>query len=198
MFSGGVLIKIATIANAICFFGLGLDKNSFSHPLVPVTIVLWSFNFLVSTSYYIGKHLLYSSPHFTLNNSITQRAAHDLLECAIVQIPSLKKEWHIVDKCIKNAIGYKITNGRIPYMRSRTIPVAFVFMEDKSSVFVTNEYRHLSIEDKALVMIHECAHIGLNAVDHAYRWQPEFHKLTGKQHYENADSFMDAVLYHCT
>jgi Zn-dependent protease with chaperone function len=198
MLFGWGLFKIATIVNALCFFGLTFDKKSFSNPLVPVTIVMWSFNFLVTSSYYIGKHLLYSSPHFTLNNSITQQRAHILLECAIVQIPSFKKEWRIVDKCIKNAVGYKITNGRIPYMRSTIMPTAFVFMEDKSSVFVTNEYRHLNVEEKALVMIHECAHIGLNAVDHAYRWQPEFHRLTGKQHYENADSFMDAVLYHCT
>ena len=96
---------------------------------------------------------------------------------------------------------YNISSGRIPYLRwirNTECLTAFVFKGlDNHSIFFTPEYQDLSDYEKALVLIHECAHIGLGAKDYAYRWEPEYLRLTESQHYQNADSFMDAVFYHC-
>lgn len=182
-------------------FLCALDINV-RDPTVICTQILWSLNLLLSLQQSIAIGLLYTSPHSALNNSVVQHTAHRLLNCAQVRIPHLHKEWQKIDECLKRTDIYNITTGRIPYVRSTAIlglpPTAFVFTNmDNASIFVTPDYQALDMYGKALILIHECAHIGLGAVDHAYRWQTEYLYLTEKEHYENADSFMDAVLYHC-
>lgn len=144
----------------------------------------------------ISLYMVYVSPHSDLKLEPAHQTAEDLLECARFRLPSLTTQWGQIDACLNSVDIYNVTKGRVPYLRF--VPTAFVFSSlDKHSVFVTPEYQALSNVNKALVLIHECAHIGFNAVDHAYRWQASFQFLTEKQHHENADSFMDAVLYYC-
>ena len=146
--------------------------------------------------FFISTCLVYISPHSALKLELVHDTAEDLLECARFRLPSLTTQWEQIDKCLNSVNIYNVSKGRIPYLRH--VPTAFVFPNfDKNSVFVTSYYQSLSVVDKALVLIHECAHIGFNAVDYAYRWQKQYQLLTEKQHYNNADSFMDAVLYHC-
>jgi hypothetical protein len=76
--------------------------------------------------------------------------------------------------------------------------MAFVIKIDNDSVFVTKQFFELSNTDRALIMIHECAHIGIGAKDYAYLWQEEYSDLTKSQHLMNADSFMHNVLDNCT
>ena len=187
--------------NLSCFFCLLADKPH-RGGFFWFSFALWSFNLLVSLHISIGFMLLYSAPHSVLNNSVPQLRAHDLLECATIYVPRLSDEWSAIDSCLRSSSVYNISSGRIPYLRStvkyRMPPTAFVFMGlDNHSIFVTPEYQDLSDYEKALVLIHECAHIGLGAKDYAYRWEPEYLRLTESQHYQNADSFMDAVFYHC-
>lgn len=197
-----MFILLVAILNMSCFACLFAERNV-GHPIFVWTVSLWSFNVVMSLSLLISTRILYMSPHDTLNNSFSQHTAHDLLECAARRIPEQKRDWYKIDDCLTKVNTYNISNGRLPYLRStgkhRNAPtVAFVLNGDEESIFLTSEYQRLDVNSKALVLIHECAHIGLGAVDHAYRWEPEFLKLTVDQHYENADSFMDSVLYHCT
>lgn len=162
------------------------------------TQIVWGLNFVMTLNIYINFALLYTSPHAMLNATPVQLKSHTLLDCARYQVPYLSNEWHIIDACLKQAAIYNVTSARIPYFRKRMMPTAFVYPDmDNKSIFVTPEYQSLPLYDRALTLIHECAHIGLGAVDHAYRWQPEYLLLTKEQHYQNADSFMDAVLIHC-
>lgn len=167
-------------------------------------VVLWTINMVLVSFVTFGLWSIYSSPHIYLNNTWDQQIAHNLLECAHVQIPKWQERWSMIDTCIESATMYSITNGRFPYsigrlVRDDAVPTAFVMPAvDSHSIFVTDFFQNLDIVQKALVLIHECAHIAFNAKDHAYRWEHKFMLLTEKQHNENADSFMDAVFYHCT
>jgi len=144
----------------------------------------------------ISVYLVYVSPHSDLKLEPAHHTAEDLLECARFRLPSLTTQWGQIDACLNSVDIYNVAKGRVPYLRF--VPTAFVFPKlDQHSVFVTPQYQSLSKTNQALVLIHECAHIGFGAVDHAYRWQASFQFLTEKQHYENADSFMDAVLHYC-
>ena len=133
-----------------------------------VSVAMWSFNLVISLTTCINLASLYISPHSALNNTLVQVKARDLLMCARSSVPNLFNEWTLLDKCLESAHVYNITAGRIPYDRSslRHTPIAFVFMAAKDrSIFVTPEYQGLSLYLKALVLIHECAHIGLGAVE---------------------------------
>jgi len=166
--------------------------------LLRSTQIVWGLNFALSLHISISFALLYSSPHSVLNATRVQRKSHALLNCARYQIPHLSNEWHIIDACLTQVEIYNVTNARIPYFRKRTMPTAFVYPGlDNTSIFVTSDYQRLSLYERALTLIHECAHIGLGAVDHAYHWQSKYTHLTKEEHYQNADSFMDAVLNHC-
>ena len=138
---------------------------------------------------------LYLSPLGTLSNMIEGNLAHELVECVNQTIPELSIEFGSIGSCIRDVNVYMVRKGRIPYMRR--VPTAFVMSIDNDSIFVTNYYDELNIYDRALVMIHECAHIGLNAVDYAYVWEDSFNQLTTLQHYRNADSFMKLVSDNC-
>lgn len=153
-------------------------------------------NLAIILQAFISFYMVYISPHNDLKLEPAHQAAEDLLECARFRLPSLTTQWEQIDKCLNSVDIYNVTKSRVPYLRM--IPTAFVFPNfDKKSVFVTPYYQSLTTINKALVLIHECAHIGTGAVDHAYRWQKQYQFLTEKQHYENADSFMDAVLSYC-
>lgn len=159
-------------------------------------VILILLNITIVLQHFISVYLIYISPHTDLKLESAHDTAEDLLECAQFRLPSLTTQWEQIGKCLNSVDIYNVSKGRVPYLRP--IPTAFVLPKlDKKSVFVTSYYQSLTTVEKALVLIHECAHIGFNAVDHAYIWQNEYHLLTAKQHYENADSFMDAVLFHC-
>ena len=141
---------------------------------------------------------LYSSPHVPVSSVTAFDISRRLLTCADIFIPSLRKEWAGIRDCLKTTNVYNITPANIPSsIKSNT--EAFVFtMLDKKSIFVTSLYLELNDIQRSLVLIHECAHIALGAVDHAYVWEQKFRGLTEKEHYENADSFKEMIAYHCT
>tara|TARA_B100000780_G_scaffold210711_1_gene150643 strand:- start:410 stop:715 length:306 start_codon:yes stop_codon:yes gene_type:complete len=92
---------------------------------------------------------------------------------------------------------YNVSKGRVPYLPD--VPVAFVLANlfDKN-VFVVDEYYSPQTDiNQALTLIHECSHLVLSTVDHAYRWQPEFHLLNDDQHMSNADSYVDLIIKVC-
>ena len=163
-------------------------------------------NMCMITYLIVSLFFIYSSPHIPLNNTLQQETAHHLLDCAIIQVPDMEYRWVEIDKCIRSAVLFNISRGHTPYsLRGKIFEqedvtlTAFVMPKiDTESVFVTPFFSEMNLIDQALVLIHECAHIAFNAVDHAYRWEKKFMFLTKQQHRENADSFMDAVLYHCT
>jgi len=164
--------------------------------LLKCSACLMFLNIVVVLQMLISFCLVYSVPHHDLKLEPVYDTATQLLECAQFRLSSFSRQWNQIETCLTSVNIYYVTKGRVPYLRN--VPTAFVFPNfDKNSVFVTPQYEAMSLVDKALVLIHECAHIGFNAVDHAYRWQKQYEFLSEKQHYENADSFMDAVLYHC-
>jgi hypothetical protein len=120
----------------------------------------------------------------------------DLLACASERVPLFGRHFDDIRTCLKHVNIYKVRNGRIPYLR--VVPQAFVLSFDNESVFVSSQFGGLSLVHRALVMIHECAHIGLGALDHAYIWEDHYKNLSIDEHLSNADSFMDVVLTHCT
>lgn len=188
--------------NACIFFAMFAVNVSRNDYLFRCAHCLWGFNFALSLNIFISFAVLYNSPHSSLNQTVAYAKAHKLLTCAHSRIPNLQQEWRAIDECLEKISLYNVSLGRIPFMRSIARfsgpPTAFVYhYMDSKSIFATKEYQSLNLYDKALVLIHECAHLGLGAVDHAYTWEPKYLELTDKEHYENADSFMDAVFYHC-
>lgn len=184
------------LLSGIFFFCYGQELIDEDPILMKCSICLLLLNLCFFVQFFISIAIVYHSPHYDLKTEPAYGKAEHLLECARYRLPSLTAQWNKIDACINSVDIYNVSKGRVPYLRF--IPTAFVFPRlDKSSVFVTPYYESMSTVDKALVLIHECAHIGVDAVDHAYRWQEKYNFLTEKQHYENADSFMDAVLYYC-
>ena len=120
-----------------------------------------------------------------------------LLNCAVQKIPGLTKSWGMIKDCAHAIEVYHVPKAKVPIVQN--IPVAFVtpkiFPDD---VFVVNSgYDILSNTSKALVIIHECTHLVLSTVDHAYLWQSKFNTLTSVKHLENADSYVDIILNNC-
>lgn len=143
--------------------------------------------------------LLYLSPQGSLEPSKVGNLASEMLECASERLPTLSLHFSKIGDCLHDVNTYSVRPGRLPYMGSRAgLPQAFVIPRlDKKSVFVTKYYQESTLLEKSLIMIHECAHIGLGAHDYAYRWEPHFNNLTREEQYNNADSFMDLVLTYC-
>jgi len=124
-----------------------------------------------------------------------------MLQCIKETMPELSEQYTRIHDCLKHVNVYKVRNGRLPYFRghfNKSDIMAFVLKIDSNSVFVTKTFLKLSTTNRALVMIHECAHIGIGAQDYAYIWQKEYSDLTPNQHLMNADSFMNNVLNNCT
>lgn len=188
--------------NTFVFLAMFAIKRSKRDYCIHCAHFLWGVNFMLSLCMCISFSLLYTSPHSALNNTLAQGKAHHLLRCAQYQLPSLRKEWQAIDDCLGKVSLYNVSKGRVPFSSSFSHfsgpPTAFVYSNmDPNSIFATEEYQGLDLNQKALILIHECAHLGLGAVDHAYVWEPKYLGLSVKEHYENADSFMDAVFYHC-
>ena len=120
-----------------------------------------------------------------------------LLECLEEHFP---QETYIEDlkNCVHNVEVYSLRLSRLPYMNMEP-PIAFVvpyaftnkmFMVHENSLYLDNL-------QQSIVIIHECTHIALNTVDHAYRWQSKFNYLSDKEHENNADSYVDVIVNKC-
>lgn len=125
-----------------------------------------------------------------------------LLNCAVQKIPRLTKSWMLVKNCAKSVQVYHIPKANVPFLKvSTTISVPLAFVTPKifeNDIFAVNsEYNTLSNTTKALVVIHECTHLVLDTVDHAYVWESEFDTLNSKKHLENADSYVEILLNNC-
>ena len=145
---------------------------------------------------YISFGQLKLTPHNNLSPNMTD-TIDKLLNCAVQKIPWLQKSWGKIKDCAHAIEVYHIPKATVPMVQN--IPIAFVTPKIFSNdVFVVNsEYDVLSNTNKALVIIHECTHLVLNTVDHAYLWQSRFNTLTSIKHLENADSYVDIILNNC-
>lgn len=145
---------------------------------------------------YISFGQLKLTPHNNLSPNMTD-TIDKLLNCAVQKISWLNKSWGKIKDCAHAIEVYHIPKAKVPMVPN--IPIAFVTPKlFPNDVFVVNsEYDLLSNTNKALVVIHECTHLVLNTVDHAYIWQPKFDILTSKKHLENADSYVDVILNNC-
>ena len=159
---------------------------------IVVLFILW-FQVLFM---YISFGQLKLTPHNNLSPNMTD-TIDKLLNCAVQKIPWLQKSWGKIKDCAHAIEVYHIPKATVPMVQN--IPIAFVTPKIFSNdVFVVNsEYDLLSNTNKALVIIHECTHLVLNTIDHAYLWQSRFNTLTSIKHLENADSYVDIILNNC-
>ena len=144
---------------------------------------------------------LFWDSNMAFDRSELFKTTTDMIHCIEENMPELSLQYEQIRKCLKHVRVYKVRNGRLPYIRghfNKSDIMAFVIKIDNDSVFVTKQFLELSNTDRALIMIHECAHIGIGAKDYAYLWQEEYSDLTKSQHLMNADSFMHNVLDNCT
>jgi len=170
----------------------GEDEKKVKICLTFLLIILWFEILFMSIS--LGQLKL--TEYNNVSPSITV-TIDNLLDCAVQQVPRLNKSWGLVKDCAHVIKVYHVPKAKVPIVQN--IPVAFVtpkiFSDD---VFVVNpQYDILSNTSKALVIIHECTHLVLGTVDHAYLWQSNFNTLTSVKHLENADSYVDIILNNC-
>lgn len=184
-----VLWPLVIFAGSFAFIDTSKD---FCHYLVSCLSIV---NLFSLSALSICFYQLYLSPLGELTGRMEGPLANKLVHCVIDHIPELSSEFNSIADCLNDVKVYMVRNGRVPYMPR--VPTAFVMSSDLDSVFVTNYYIELDVYSKALVMIHECAHLGLHAVDYAYMWEESFNNLTHVQHYNNADSFMKLVSDYC-
>ena len=135
-------------------------------------------------------------PHNKLQKHMTD-TTDKLLTCAGQKIPSLNNSWNLLKNCAHDIQIYHVPKSNVP--RSKFKPLAFVTPHIwPNDVFVVkSEYALLSNTYKAITVIHECTHLVLNTVDHAYLWQSNFNSLTLEKHFENADSYVNIILNNC-
>lgn len=189
-----VLIPFSIILLLTIYFFryIGEDEKQYKHYFAIILLILWFQTLFISAS--IGQ--LKMTPHHSLETNMTQ-ITDKLLKCASRKIPSLTKSWHLLRDCAHNIQVHHIPKSKIPLVK--LIPVAFVAPQffSKDVFLVNSEYDVLSITSKALTVIHECTHLVLQTVDHAYLWQPNFKVLSSKKQLENADSYVDIILNNC-
>lgn len=101
-----------------------------------------------------------------------------------------------IRKCMQTVEQYHLKWGRVPYFTKGA--TAFVIGLDKGSVFTTPHYDKLSDVNKALIMVHECAHNSFGAKDYAYTWQNKYHTLTDIEKLQNADTYAQSIALQCT
>ena len=154
------------------------------------------FNVYMVTNISATLGLIYLSPHVPFSPSPLSSYTSELLKCTMNKVPALANHFAKIEECLLSVDIYRVRNGRLPY--SGVVPEAFVTAFDKKSVFVSSHFDTRSTQDKGMIMIHECAHLALGAVDYAYTWQKHYKNLTREQHYNNADSFMETVLILCS
>ncbi len=188
----------------IMLFALGILTHASSKdgesPLVSKIVwLLFALNVAQLLRVTVQDVMLYSSPHKAFVNTTIRQTADELLACARTNVPTFVSEWKHIDDCLKSVELYDVPAGRVPYMRGRTVIAAFVHpILDSKSVFATPIFKQMSLVEQALVVIHECAHIGFGAVDYAYHWQEKYKTLTTNEHRNNADSYMHVVRQQCT
>ena len=176
----------------VCFEELWSDHK----PITLFSIVSIFMNVFLVVWMVGGYAPLYLSSSSKFMDTDMFNVTSDLLSCASERMPHLSVQFVTIEECLKHVQLYEVRNGRVPYLRR--IPQAFVLSFDDDSVFVSSRFLLMSLVDRALVMIHECAHIGLGAKDYAYVWQDHFEDLTYDEHLSNADSFMHVVANYCT
>lgn len=143
--------------------------------------------------------LSYRSPHLSFWLTEAFNTSQVLIKCAQENIPDI--DWDQIRNCLNNSEVYQVRNGRVPYMRGRH-PIAYVMpninrQNQINDVFTTIYYQTMDNTEKALVMIHECAHLAFDIGDIAYSWEPKFKELTEAEHLRNADSYVQKVFAHC-
>ena len=157
-----------------------------------VLLVIW-FETLYFT---ISFGQLKMTPHSSVDRNMVH-IIDNLLDCAVQHAPTLEDSWNKLKKCTRDSHIYSVSKSKVPIMS--TVPVAFVtprlFPQD---IFLVNsEYKNLSEMHKALVIIHECTHLTLDTIDHAYIWENKFTYLSEAEHLHNADSYVGILLNTC-
>jgi hypothetical protein len=192
-----ILAIVPVIILGLLIFLFTINKRHISNTERKIMIFLIALCFLFHMFSSIRFGLLYMSPHNLWKNSSEAILTKQLMNCARAHITDIPREnWNEIETCMNQIEHYHISKGRTPYLHH--IPIAFVFTMDTESVFTTPYYDRMSYVDKALVMIHECSHLFIGTVDHAYVWQKKYLRLSGVQHLHNADSYASAVAAHCT
>lgn len=140
---------------------------------------------------------IYRSPDVLMLHSVRAQAGR-MLTCINQSKPEHKEEFNQIQKCIDEVQLKRVDDEYLPSSDTQ----AFVFRNTfhglfKSTVFTTREFHEFSHREQSLVLIHECAHLALNARDYAYRWQGEFHTLTREKYLQNADTFVDWIEKTC-
>ena len=142
--------------------------------------------------------LSYRNPHVSFCLTEAFNTSRQLLNCVQEKIPDI--DWDQIRTCLNNSEVYQVRNGRVPYMRGGN-SVAYVMpnvnRRNPNDVFTTMYYQTMDNQQKALVMIHECAHLAFDVGDIAYMWEPKFENLTEAEHLKNADSYVQKVSEHC-
>ena len=175
---------------------LFLSQNESEFPLrcvFTVLIIVICFQYLY---YAISIGQLKLQPHKSISDTITN-TTDVLLRCARTKIPHYEKSWEKINQCIYNTQLYSVSKSRIPLIN--TLPQAFVIPRlFPNDVFIMRDtYNQESTLKKSLIIIHECTHLALSTVDHAYIWQESFYSLSKEKHQENADSYVNLIINHC-
>lgn len=97
--------------------------------------------------------------------------------------------------CVEDIQVYrnKQKNSTIAYVAA--FKFTRVMFRINRAVFVNTEYWDKLpsiVQEKAL--IHECSHLTLTTIDHAYSDSPLFYKLKGLQAKQNADTFTEVIM----
>ena len=188
-----LLIPIFVLLLVTTYVMRDKDKDNGSKYLsLGILFILWFEILFISISF--GQIKL--TPHNNVKINMTDEI-DKLLNCALHKIPSLTKSWNLLKDCVHTIEIYHVPKSKVPI--GKNIPIAFVTPKVyPNDVFVVNsEYDFLHNTSKALVVLHECTHLVLKTVDHAYLWQPHFSRLTSTKHLENADSYINIIINNC-
>lgn len=157
-----------------------------------ILLIMW-FETLYFT---ISFGQLKMAPHSSVDRNMVH-IIDDLLDCAVQHVPKLEDSWNKLKKCTRDSQMYTVSKSKLPVLT--TVPTAFVNprLFPKDIFLVNSEYEDLSEMSKALVIIHECTHLTLDTIDHAYIWENKFTYLSEAEHLQNADSYVGILLNTC-
>lgn len=192
-----MLAIIAVIFSAAgCFMGCrewAFEKTCwYPHIYLPILSVVYC----IMLTRAIQFDILYISPHEHWSNTTEYKLTDKLMNCAstINWLPSI--HFSKIRKCMQTVEQYHLKWGRVPYFTKGA--TAFVIRMDQESVFTTPHYDKLSEVNKALIMIHECAHNSFGAKDIAYSWELKYKTLSHDELIQNADTYAQSVAIQCT
>jgi len=171
----------------------GETKASTSYLFHILLLIMW-FETLYFT---ISFGQLKMAPHRSVDRNIVY-IIDNLLDCAVQHAPTLEDSWSKLKKCTHDSQIYSVSKSKLPSMKN--VPTAFVTpgIFPKDIFLVNSKYKDLSEMYKALIIIHECTHLALDTIDHAYIWEKKFTYLSEAEHLQNADSYVDILLNKCT